>query len=76
MAPCILSIMTTYIYLNHFCLDLHLEINDFIKSLSPLKKEDNPDIEHVTQAIFLNHLHVCWSVMESMCDVLAYVNVL
>ena len=50
--------------LNKFCLDLHPEINGYVKSLLQVQREYLPVDGDVNGANFTNRFHLCWSVMQ------------
>ena len=51
--------------LNKFCLDLHPEIDGYVKSLSQVQRDGSPMDGDVSRADFTNRFHLRWSVMQS-----------
>ena len=51
--------------LNHFCLDLHPEIDGSVKALSPLLSNQRHDTSHTTWRNFADSNNLCWSMMDS-----------
>ena len=56
-----------FVHLNKFCLDLHPDIDGFIKSLAAVRQEICVQPDSSTREYFTNCYHLCWTVMESTC---------
>jgi len=63
------SKMWPLICLNNFCLDLHPEIDGYMKYLSAVDRETEIDTDDSSRAVFTDEYHLCWSVMEYTCVV-------
>jgi len=51
--------------LKKFCLDLHPEIDGYVKSISQVQRDNLPMDGDVSRADFTNRFHLCWSIMQS-----------
>ena len=56
-----------FVHLNKFCLDLHPDIDGFIKSLAVVRQETHVQPDSSTREYFTNCYHLCWTMMESTC---------
>ena len=62
--PYLTSIVHSFTYLQRFCLDLHPEVDGYMKTISPMDSNDNPSYgpseDYITRYAFANRFHMCW----------------
>ena len=67
--PYLTFIVHSLTYLQIFCLDLHPEIDDYMKIISPM--EYNDDLSYgssedgTTRYAFANRSHMCWGIVDA-----------
>ena len=70
--PYLTSIVHSFTYLQSFCLDLHPELDVYMKTLSPMESNDNlrygPSEDDTTRYAFSNSFHMCWGIMDTTTD--------
>ena len=65
ITPFAITDKSTFHQLNKFCLDMHPEIDGYVKSLSQVHRDGLPMDGDVSRADFTNRFHLCWSIMQS-----------
>ena len=67
LTPYRADVWISFLSLNKFCLDLHPDIDGYIKTLTTVEGNGTVNRGEVSRNDFTDRNHLCWTIMDSTC---------